>query len=86
MGISQAFEGKGGSYRIMGLDALERNMKRLTESRLETIIHDAIQEAAIPMLDRVRSLAPEKSGDLKRAIRIVGGSKNGRGLLPDRHR
>lgn len=78
-GISKAFHAKGGSYAVLGLKDVKDSLNKLSKDLRTTIILDALRVAGRPMLDRVRSLTPVRSGDLRRAIRVViGSAKDGR--------
>lgn len=77
-GISGSFHAKGGTFAVLGLKNVRDSLNRLSKELRTTIILESLSIAGRPMLDRVRSLTPVRSGDLRRAIRVVIGSKNGR--------
>lgn len=64
---------------LLGLDQFAKDLARLSNGPLDRIVADALRQAAKPMVSRVRSLAPTKSGSLKRSIRVLSGSKKGKG-------
>ncbi len=72
-GISKAFERKGGPCGLVGLAELRTQLEKLKGPAIGPICVKAMNEASKPMIQRIRALAPAKTGRLRRAIRVVSG-------------
>lgn len=68
--------------RIVGLDALERDFRRLTEAMSTPEVKQVFRKAASKIRDRARANAPKKSGLLKRSIISFASKKRGKRAEP----
>jgi HK97 gp10 family phage protein len=57
-------------YTIEGLDTLRSKLHRLSATTIGDVAKEAFPKAANPMVDRIQSLAPVRTGKLRSAIRV----------------
>lgn len=65
------------TFDVKGLKELEQTLMALPQAVGQNTARAAMRQAAKPMAERARDLAPERSGQLKKSIRI-GTKLNGR--------
>jgi HK97 gp10 family phage protein len=64
---------RGGSvsFKMSGLDVLDKAVKKLSDKVQKQVLNKAARAGARVVQKRAKSLAPVKSGALRRAIRVV---------------
>jgi HK97 gp10 family phage protein len=58
------------TLEVTGLDELQAQLNKLEAYAYKSVLKDACKKAAAVVADEARSLAPEKTGRLKRAIKV----------------
>lgn len=71
---------KDSALVIEGLEALQAGLNKLELFAEKTVLKDALKEGAKVVADEAKTLAPVKSGQLQRAIRVRAG-RSRRGVM-----
>lgn len=73
--------GKGTGFTIQGLDKATKSLRALPPAVAKKVVRQSMRKALKPVAQAVRQEAPEKSGALKRAIKVRAGKRTSKGVI-----